>query len=127
MSGIDLTKDWKAAFATARSTENLDVILGLTHHPDAKVRRRALVELCPCRVERDVDAFWSRVFEMVDDKDAEVRLQVLHTLCDGAPLRLESRVMEAVEFFNRDPDTTVRRAAHKVIASYSRTGKFNIM
>ena len=28
-------------------------------------RRRALKEMCPCRVKGDIDLFWARVFEMI--------------------------------------------------------------
>lgn len=106
-------------------------------------RKRALGELCPCRVKDDVDEFWERVFDMVNDPDAAVRYQVLHTICDGSPGHLEDRVMDCVDELNRDSDKKVRfislrrlsihnvvqirRAAHKVMASYRKSGKWNIM
>jgi len=68
-----------------------------------------------------------RAAEMVDDEDTAVRGQVLHTLCDGSPAHLEPKVAEALEVFNRDPDTDLRRRAHKVLTSYRRTGKWNIL
>ena len=52
---------------------------------------------------------------------------MLHTICDGSPAILEAQVAEALEDFNRDTDKTIRRVAHKVLASYSRTGKWNIL
>ena len=54
-------------------------------------------------------------------------LQVLHTLCDGSPAHMEFKVAEALEDFNRDPDSKIRRQAHKVLSNYTRTGKWNIM
>ena len=46
---------------------------------------------------------------------------------DGSPDHLEERLMEALEIFNRDPDKDIRRRAHKVMGSYLKTGKWNIL
>jgi len=78
-------------------------------------------------VKKDLSEFWSRVLEMLDDKDATVRQQVLHTLCDGSPSHLEMEVADALDVFNRDPDAKIRRMAHKALTSYRRTGKWNIL
>lgn len=56
-----------------------------------------------------------------------MRLQVLHTLCDGSPSHLEDAIMTAVASFNGDEDKVVRRRANKVMASYRATGKWNIL
>ncbi len=40
------------------------------------VRRRALREMCPCRVKQDLTDFWNRVLEMTHDPDPIVRQQV---------------------------------------------------
>jgi len=40
---------------------------------------------------------------------------------------METRVAEALEDFNRDSNKAIRRQAHKVLASYTRTGKWNIL
>ena len=32
-----------------------------------------------------------------------------------------------MEHFNRDPDPTIRRQAHKIMAHYNNTGKWNIL
>jgi hypothetical protein len=77
--------------------------------------------------KKDIDKFWDRVFEMVHDEDPLVRSQVLHTICDGSPKHLEHKVTEAVELFNRDSDSAIRRKAHKVLSTYTRTGKWNIL
>ena len=71
------------ALSLAKQTSEPSVIIELSRHPNATMRKRCLVEMCPCRVECDIEAFWSRIFEMVEDTDALVRAQVLHTLCDG--------------------------------------------
>ena len=51
---------------------------------------------------------------MICDEDALVRAQVLHTLCDGSPKHMEYKVAEALDNFNKDSDSEIRRKAHKV-------------
>jgi len=109
------------------TTEDIDTIVNLTKDSEPQVRLRALKNICPCRVRSDIDSFWNRVLEMTDDPDASVRYQVLHTLCDGSPQHRENEIINAIEVFNRDPDNLVRRKAHKVLASYTRTGKWNVL
>ena len=53
--------------------------------------------------------------------------KVLHTLCDGSPKHLEYKVVDALKIFNYDADAGIRRKAHKVLASYDRTGKWNVL
>lgn len=53
--------------------------------------------------------------------------QTLHTICDGSPSCYEDRVKAALELFNRDADKKIRRQAHKVLASVTRTGKWNVL
>ncbi|RNA35127.1 hypothetical protein BpHYR1_053236 [Brachionus plicatilis] len=115
------------AVRLGKETTDIDVVLTLSKHPDPMVRKKALVEMCPCRVKADLDRFWERVFEMKNDESNIVRAQVLHTLCDGSPKHLEHRISLALEDFNIDPDTEIRRKAHKVMSSYHRTGKWNIL
>jgi vesicle coat complex subunit len=66
----------KDAIRLCRDTEDIKTILALTHHQDPTVRQRALKEICPCRVKDDIDQFWQRVVEMVDDSADNVREQV---------------------------------------------------
>ncbi|CAF0909918.1 unnamed protein product [Brachionus calyciflorus] len=115
------------AIRLAKETTDIDLIIGLTKHPDPMVRKKSLVEICPCRVKSNIDQFWQRVFEMINDESPLVRAQVLHTLCDGSPKHLEYRVALALEDFNIDSDPEIRRRAHKVLSSYNRTGKWNIL
>ncbi|XP_062586258.1 uncharacterized protein LOC134247873 [Saccostrea cucullata] len=115
------------AVRLCKETTDIDVIIELTKHENARVRRTALVEMCPCRVKKDLSDFWARVLEMVDDADPQVRRQVLHTLCDGSPAHLETQVAESLELFNRDSDAQIRRTAHKVLGHYWKSGKWNIL
>ena|SRR3990167_3734348 len=94
---------------------------------DARLRKRALQQLCPCRVKRDVDVFWDRIFEMTKDPDAAVRYQALHNLCDGSPKNLEFRVIETVQEMQSDPCNKIRSAVSKILLSYRKHGKWNIL
>mmetsp|Transcript_17519 Transcript_17519/g.29530 ORF Transcript_17519/g.29530 Transcript_17519/m.29530 type:complete len:84 (+) Transcript_17519:372-623(+) len=83
--------------------------------------------MCPCRVKNDIPEFWNRIFDLAKDEDPKVRYQVMHNMCDGSPPQYENQVMECIEIFNRDPDNSIRSKASKVMASYLRTGKWNIL
>ena len=106
---------------------SLDEFMKATHDPSAKVRRLALRELCPCHIKHDVKEFWDRIIEMTTDEDAEVRYQVLHNLCDGSPASREDDVIAALETLHNDKDAKVRRQVHRVLTSYRKTGKWNIL
>ena len=64
---------------------------------------------------------------MVEDPDARIRKRILHIICDGSPERVVEQVYEALGKFNYDKDSDIRRTAHKVIVTYERTGKWNIL
>jgi hypothetical protein len=66
----------KDALRLCRDTEDIQTILSLTEHENAAVRQRALKEICPCRVKDDIDLFWTRVLQMIDDPADNVREQV---------------------------------------------------
>ena len=102
-------------------------IINITKCPDALVRLKAVQQMCPCRVQDDIPEFWERLFELAEDEDPAVRYQVLHNLCDGSPPQYEDQIVQCLEVFNRDKDKKVRAAASKVMASYLRTGKWNVM
>jgi len=110
-----------------RETDDIDIILGYTHSLDADVRLEAVKQLCPCKVQKDIEVFWERVFELINDEDARIRKRILHIICDGSPERLEDRIYDSLMEFNRDKDSDIRRTAHKVLATYERTGKWNIL
>ena len=56
-----------------QETEDVDTILEISKNEDPDVRLKAVQQLCPCRVGRDIDEFWDRLCEMVEDEDEKVR------------------------------------------------------
>ena len=110
-----------------RNTEDIDEILEYTYSKDDDIRLEACKQLCPCKVLRDIEVFWNRVFEMVEDPDVRIRKRILHIICDGSPERVVDQVYEALGKFNYDKDSDIRRTAHKVMVTYERTGKWNIL
>lgn len=113
--------------AKIMATESIDDILELTYHEDPDIRQRAAQQLCPCRVQRDKPEFWERIFELCVDPSPKVRFQILHDICDGSPAHYENEVVRALEIFNRDKDEIIKRRAHKALASYLRTGNWNVL
>ena len=105
---------------------NFDDILSLLDSDESKIRSMAIERLRESRIQ-DEESFWDKMFEMVKDTSAEVRLQVLLAISEGAEESMEPRLTEALESFNRDKDGDIKRKAHKIIASYSRTGKLNVL
>ena len=59
-SVVDLHK--KEIMNGIRNTEDIDVVLKYTHDEDNDIRLEAVKQLCPCKVLRDVEVFWDRVF-----------------------------------------------------------------
>lgn len=108
-------------------TEDIEEIIEISKSLDPEVRIKAAQQLCPCRVQDDLEIFWDRLFEMVDDEDEKVRYQILHNICDGSPAQYEWKVKEALDKFNHDSNKDIRRAVHKVIGVYMKTGEWNIM
>ncbi len=64
------------AIQLCQKTEDIDTILALTKHQNGMVRKKSLFQMCPCRVKGDINLFWERILEMVDDPDPIVRDQV---------------------------------------------------
>lgn len=71
-----------------RNTEDIDVVLEYSKSEDDDIRLEACKQMCPCKVQRDIEVFWNRVFEMADDENAKIRQRVLHIICDGSPKHL---------------------------------------
>jgi len=94
---------------------------------DPRIRKAALRDICPCRIKKNVDQFWRRIMEMADDENDEVRYQVLHNLCDGSPRSMEEEVIALLEKLHNDKSKKVRRQVHRVLTSYRKTGKWNIL
>ena len=107
--------------------DEIEAALRLTHHPDPRVRRDAVHELCPCRLKANHQAVWDRLIAMAGDEDAKVRGQVLHTLADGSPRERERDVVATIEGMQDDPDLSLRRRVRKLLAQYRRTGKINVL
>ena len=72
--------DWRDALRLCQSTTDIDEIIDLTKHENPQVRQKALREMCPCRVKTDIDDFWLRVLEMLDDPANNVRQQVCNII-----------------------------------------------
>ena len=98
-----------------------------TYDLDPKKRRKALKDLCPCHVRQDIPELWDRIFECLHDEDGLVRDQALHALGDGSPTHLEEKIVEAVERMYNDPHPEVKKKARRMLNSYRRTGKWNIL
>ena len=107
--------------------ETVTEYIARTHDPNPIKRKRALKELCPCHVKTDIPEVWERIFEMCDDEDGWVRDQALHSLGDGAPNHLEGRIVQVLEEKYNDPHPEVKRKARKMLNSYRRTGKWNVL
>ena len=105
---------------------DIEYLLEKTRNSNPKVRKAALVQLCPCHVRANRPEVWKRVLELQSDEDAGVRSVVLHNLCDGSPRELESQVVAAVEQLANDPDKKLRRRARRALAAYRRTGVINV-
>jgi hypothetical protein len=75
LDGISKMKRGEA-LKLAKDTTDVEVIIALTKHADPMVRKKSLVEMCPCRVKIDIEKFWTRVFDMKADEHASVRAQV---------------------------------------------------
>lgn len=90
LGNVEQTK--KDILNICRNTEDIDTILDYTKSEDDDIRLEACKQLCPCKVLRDIDVFWERVFEMADDEDVRIRQRVLHIICDGSPKHLEDKV-----------------------------------
>ena len=110
-----------------KQSESIPEIVDLSHNEDPDIRLKAVQQLCPCRVRFDDDSAWQRLFQLADDPDVKVREQVLHNICDGSPPRLEAQVREALDKFNSDRNSYIRRRAHKVIGSLLKTGDWNVL
>src|SRR5688500_10018548 len=112
---------------TKRSLEEVTELIELSRSDDAKVRKVALVNLCPCHVRANFAPAWDRVFEMVGDPDPIVRRTAVHMLADGSPKERQSDVVDALESLRNDPDRKVRRQVRDVLGAFRRTGRVNVL
>jgi HEAT repeat protein len=112
---------------TSRSADEVDELVALTHDPDARVRAVAVTNLCPCHVRADHPIAWDRILEMTSDPDPTVRRAVVHMLADGSPRHRALEVVDALDTLRNDDDKVVRKNVRRVLASYHRTGRINIL
>jgi len=106
---------------------SVDEFVEATKNEDPKERLLALRELCPCHVKKNITEFWDRIIDMIHDPDPDVRYQVVHNLCDGSPNEREVDVINAIKELEHDESKIVRRAVNRVLSSYNRTGKWNVL
>lgn len=111
----------------SRSADEIDELIELTRDEDAKVRTVAVINLCPCHVRADFAVAWDRILEMTTDPSTTVRRAVVHMLADGSPRHRATEVVGALETLRNDSDRVVRRQVNRVLASYRRTGRINIL
>jgi HEAT repeat protein len=101
----------------------LDGLLELSRSEESRVRQLACKNLCTCHVRADDDRVWTRLLELIEDPDPEVRGDVIHALTDSTPAPRVPAVIRALESRHNDPDEGIRRRIRKTLAHYRRTGK----
>ena len=117
----------RVAFMEGRACVYAEDFVEATYAEAPEDRAKALKELCPCHVRKDVEIFWNRTLEMIHDESPLVRYQALHNLCDGSPLHMEHRVVEALKVLHSDSDKLVSKTARRVLTVYRKRGDWNIM
>ena len=110
---------------TCPSEQQILQLLAFTHDEDPRVRRLALKHLCPCRLQRQCDHVWGRVFELSHDPDPGLRRDAVHAMTDGSPREYAARVRLNLEAMRRDPDPQVRRYVNRTLDAI-RTGRINV-
>lgn len=116
-----------SACSLSGASDDVIAILQRSRSTNATERKAALKSMCPCKVKREIDPFWVRIVEMCSDPDESVRYQVLHSLCDGSPARIEELVAETVRSFWNDPSEKIKRAARRAYNSWQRGDGINIL
>ena len=105
---------------------NFDDILSLLDSTETKIQCMAIERIRESDIQ-DEEPFWVKMYELVKSPSAEVRLQVLLAFSENADASMEPDLSDALESFNRDKDSDIKRKAHKILASYSRGGKLNVL
>ena len=111
---------------TCPSEQQIPQLIAFTRDEDPRVRRLALKHLCPCRLQRERDLVWGRVFELVNDPDPGVRRDAVHAMTDGSPREYAATVQSHLETMRRDPDPQVRRYVNRTLHAIRRTGRINV-
>jgi hypothetical protein len=110
-----------------RSADEIDELVTLTFDADPKIRKAAVADLCPCHVRADFAGAWDRILDMTTDPEPKVRRAVVHALADGSPRNRADQVVAALDSLRNDPDRVVRKQVNKVLGSYRRTGRINVL
>lgn len=97
LNNAETVANKKEIMSICRNTDDIDVILEYSNSKDDDIRLEAVKQLCPCKVQRDIEVFWNRVFELASDEDVRIRKRVMHIICDGSPERLEDKVYETLQ------------------------------
>jgi HEAT repeat protein len=108
------------------SDAQLPMLLDLTADEDPRVRRLALKHLCPCRLRREREPVWTRVFELLNDPDPGVRMDAIHAMTDGSPREYGPQIVFRLRDLRNDPDPKVRRYVRRTLATIARTGRVNV-
>lgn len=111
---------------TRTPVEKVPELLEMTHSVSPDMRRVAVKNLCICHVQQHFDPVWERLLVMADDADPGVRIDVLHSLCDGAPEEYEARIVDVVEEHLDDPHPKVRRYAAYLRDRQTRLGRVDV-
>ena len=122
---LEMNKEGSLRIESGLTT--VDDYINWTYHRNPQERRKALKELCPCHVRADLDQIWERILECTNDPDPLVRDQALHALGDGSPKHLELRILEIIEKMYNDKEPRVKKKARKMLNSYRRNGKWNVL
>jgi len=111
---------------TCPTEQQIPQLLEFSRDDDPKVRRLALKHLCPCRLQRQREPVWARVFELVYDPDPGVRRDAVHAMTDGSPREYAHLVEAHLEALRRDPDPSVRKYVNRTREAIRRTGRVNV-
>ena len=123
----EVCKKVEALCESSGASDDVVAILKQSYSDNPVERKAALKSMCPCKVKREIDPFWMRIVEMTKDENASVRYQVLHSLCDGSPARIEELVADTVRTFWNDPDDKIKRSARRAYNSWLRGDGINIL
>ena len=56
-------------FRLVQETTDMSELIELSKSEDPRVRVKAAQQMCPCRVQKDFEEFWERLFELAQDED----------------------------------------------------------
>lgn len=111
---------------TCPTEDLLPALVELTKDDDPLVRRLALKHLCPCRLQRQRNDVWNRVFELTRDPDPGVRRDAVHAMTDGSPREFADLVRSHLDAMRNDPDPKVRKYVRRTLVAMRRTGRVNV-